>query len=147
MNPDFVDLLRAFAGAEVRFLVVGAYALALYDRPRAAPDLDLWVEPSAANARRVMQALRAFGAPLDEVSEADFARPGIVLELGLPPRRIDLMTELSGLGFDEAWSDRVRARMGPCEVDFIGKSSLIKNKRAAGRGKDLLDLESLGGAE
>ena len=143
MNPDFVDLLRAFAEAEVRFLVVGAYAVALHARPRATGDLDLWVEPTPENAARVMKALREFGAPLDQVTESDFSRPGTVFQLGLAPRRVVLLTRLTGLTFSEAWEDRVKARLGPCEVDFIGKSSLVKNKRATGRPRDLLDLELL----
>jgi len=80
MNPDFVDLLRAFVGADVRFLVVGAYALALHGRPRATGDLDVWVEASPENAQRVMRALAAFGAPIAEVSEADFSRPGVTCQ-------------------------------------------------------------------
>ena len=85
MNPDFADLLLAFNAHEVRYLVVGAYALAAHGRPRATGDLDLWVEPSLANAPRVMRALAAFGAPLDQVEEGDFAKPGIVFQMGLPP--------------------------------------------------------------
>lgn len=142
-EPGLSRLLRAFAEAEVRFLVVGAYALALHGRPRATGDLDLWVEATAENAARVLRALRAFGAPLQEVTEADFSRPGIVFQIGLPPRRIDLLTELTGLEFTEAWNERVRHRMGPCEVDFLGRKSLIKNKGATGRPQDLVDLESL----
>ncbi len=138
-----VELLRVFAEAKVRFLVVGAYALALHGRPRATGDLDLWVEATPANAARLIQALRAFGAPLDQISEAEFSQPGIVFQIGLPPRRVDLLTELTGLSFEEAWSDRVRQRMGTCEVDFLGKASLIKNKRATARPQDLVDLESL----
>lgn len=143
MNPDFVDLLRALQDADVRFLVVGAYALAVHGRPRATGDLDVWVEPTAENAARVMRALRAFGAPADDVREADFSRPGIVFQIGLAPRRIDLLTELTGLDFAEAWPDRLRHAIGPCEVDFLGRASLIKNKRATGRPQDLVDLQSL----
>lgn len=143
MNPDFVELLRAFVDAKVRFLVVGAYALALHGRPRATGDLDLWVEATPKNASRLIQALKTFGAPLDEVTEVNFSRPGTVFQMGLPPRRIDLLTELTGLEFAEAWRDRVRQHIGPCQVNFLGKRSLIKNKRATGRPRDLVDLESL----
>jgi hypothetical protein len=144
MNQDFVDLLRAFAGAEVRFLVVGAYALALHAKPRATGDLDLWVEPSPGNAVRVVRALRDFGAPLQDITEQDFSTPGIVFQLGVPPRRIDILTQLTGLTFEEAWTDRVRHPFGPCDVFFLGRQSFIKNKRALGRAKDLADLESIG---
>ena len=143
MNPDFVDLLRAFAAAEVRFLVVGAYALALHGRPRATGDLDVWVDASSQNAPRVMRALAAFGAPLLDVSEADFAREGIVYQIGLPPGRIDILTQLTGLAFDDAWPDRVRSPFGELEVDFIGRDAFIRNKKATGRLRDLGDIENL----
>ncbi len=143
MNQDFVDLLRAFAGAEVRFLVVGAYALALHARPRATGDLDLWVEPEPENAKRVMQALRQFGAPLEQVTEVDFIRPGTVFQIGVAPRRIDVQTDLTGLTFSEAWEDRVSYKIGSCSVYFLGRRTFIKNKRALGRHKDLADVEAL----
>ncbi len=143
MTPDFVELLQAFAENRVRFLVVGAYALAFHGRPRATGDLDLWVEPSPENAGRVFQALRNFGAPLSQVTETDFATAGTVFQIGLPPRRIDLLTALSGLSFAEAWSDHIHDRLGPCEVDFLGRASFIKNKRAAGRPQDIADVHSL----
>jgi hypothetical protein len=143
MNPDFLDLLRAFAAADVRFLVVGAYALALHGRPRATGDLDIWVEASPDNAPRIMRALAAFGAPLRDVSEADFSREAIVYQIGLPPARIDILTQLTGLRFDEAWPDRVRGRFGDIDVDFIGRDAFIRNKRATGRARDLGDIEGL----
>ena len=144
MNPDFVDLLRAFVEAEVRFLVVGAYALALHGRPRATGDLDVWVDATPENARRVMHGLAAFGAPRADVSEDDFARPGVTYQMGLPPGRIDILTELTGVTFDEAWPGRVRRPFGDVEVDFIGREAFIRNKRATGRAKDLGDIEGLG---
>jgi hypothetical protein len=143
MNPDFVDLLRAFVAADVRFLVVGAYALALHGRPRATGDLDVWVEATAANARNVMKALASFGAPLAEVDEADFAREGITYQIGVPPGRIDILTELTGLTFVEAWPDRIRRPFGSVDVDFIGRDAFIRNKRATGRPKDLGDIEGM----
>jgi hypothetical protein len=143
MNPDFVDLLRAFAAADVRFLIVGAYALGFHGRPRATGDLDVWVEASEQNAPRVMRALAAFGAPLLDVSEADFAREGIAYQIGLPPGRIDILTKLTGLAFDEAWPDRTRGRFADVDVDFIGRDAFIRNKKATGRTKDLGDIEGL----
>src|SRR5438128_4264223 len=106
MNQDFIDLLRTFADAEVRFLVVGAYALALHGRPRATGDLDVWVEATPDNARRVLRALAEFGAPLNDVSEADLATPGVVYQIGVQPGRIDILTDLTGITFAEAWLDR-----------------------------------------
>lgn len=144
MNQDFVDLLRAFIAHDVRFLVVGAYALAVHGRPRATGDLDVWVEPSAENAARVMRALADFGAPLADVRADDFSRPGIVFQMGLPPRRIDVLTELTGLTFAEAWPSRLRAPFGPIELDYLGRDDFIRNKRHIGRPKDLGDVEALG---
>lgn len=144
MNPDFLDLLRAFAVHDVRFLIVGAYALAIHGRPRATGDLDLWVDATDENAARVYGALRSFGAPLGDVSERDFARPGIVYQIGVVPGRIDVLTQLSGLLFDEAWPTRLRGVFGPVEVDFIGRDAFIRNKLATGRDKDRVDVQSLG---
>ena len=143
MNPDFVDLLRAFVAADVRFLIVGAYALALHGRPRATGDLDVWVEASPDNAARVMQALASFGAPLSDVSVDDFSRPGVTFQIGVAPGRIDILTELTGLTFAEAWPRRMRRPFGEIEVDFIGRADFIHNKRATGRAKDLGDIEGM----
>jgi len=143
MNPDFVDLLRAFNAADVRFLIVGAYALALHGRPRATGDLGLWVEATPENAARIMRALAVFGAPVSDISADDFARLGVVYQIGVPPGRIDILTELTGLSFADAWPDRVRRPFGDVEVDFIGRASFLVNKRATGRAKDLGDIEGM----
>ena len=143
MNPGFVDLLRAFIAADVRFLVVGAYALALYGRPRATGDLDIWIDPTPENATRVMRAMAAFGAPVQDITEADLATPGVTYQIGVVPGRIDILTELTGLTFVEAWPDRLRRPFGEVDVDFIGRDAFIRNKRATGRPKDLGDIEGL----
>ncbi len=143
MNQDFLDLLRAFVAHDVRFLIVGAYALAIHGRPRATGDLDVWVDATPNNAARVYEALRRFGAPLDDVSERDFSVPGIVYQIGLPPGRIDVLTQLSGLVFDDAWPTRLRGSFGEIETDFIGREAFIRNKLATGRAKDRVDVESL----
>jgi hypothetical protein len=143
MNQDFVDLLRAFIDADVRFLVVGAYALAIHGRPRATGDLDVWVEPSSENAARVMRALAAFGAPMDQIRESDFAAPGVTYQMGVAPGRIDVLTDLTGVTFQDAWPRRIARPFGDVTVDFIGLSDFINNKRAIGRAKDLGDIEGL----
>jgi len=143
VNQDFVDLLRAFIDHNVRFLVVGAYALGVHGRPRATGDLDVWVEPTQDNAARIMAALRTFGAPLTGVTSDDFSRPGIVFQMGLPPYRIDVLTALSGLTFGQAWPGRTQTTFGPLTVDVIGRDAFIINKRATGRAKDLGDIEGL----
>jgi hypothetical protein len=144
MNQDFLDLLRAFIDHNVRFLIVGAYALGVHGRPRATGDLDVWVDATSANAANIMRALEQFGAPPGEVSADDFSRPGIVFQMGLPPLRIDVLTELTGLTFDEAWPGRTSAGFGPLTVDVLGREAFIKNKRATGRARDLGDIEALG---
>jgi hypothetical protein len=143
MNQDFVDLLRAFIAADVRFLIVGAYALALHGRPRATGDLDVWIDATPENAARVMRALAAFGAPLTDVSVQDFSRPGVTYQIGVAPGRIDVLTELTSLTFAEAWPDRMRRPFGDVDVDFIGRAAFIRNKRATGRAKDLGDIEGM----
>ena len=143
MNPDFVDLLRAFAAADVRFLIVGAYALAHHGRPRATGDLDVWVDPTPENAARVMRALSIFGAPLQDITDDDFARPGVVFQIGVPPARVDVLTDLTGIAFAEAWPSRDAGRFGPLTVDFIGREAFVRNKRATGRARDLGDIENL----
>jgi hypothetical protein len=102
------------------------------------------VDPTPENAAHVMSALEQFGAPTTEVSAEDFSRPGIVFQMGLPPLRIDVLTELTGLTFSEAWPTRTRAAFGPVTVDVIGREAFIKNKRAIGRARDLGDIEALG---
>jgi len=143
MPPDFVELLRAFAAADVRFMVVGAYALGLHGRPRATGDLDVWVDATPENATRVLRALAAFGAPLQDLTADDLSREGITYQIGLPPLRIDILTTLTGITFSEAWPHRVRGNLGDVEVDFIGRADFIKNKRATGRHRDLGDIEGL----
>jgi hypothetical protein len=144
MNQDFLDLLRAFIDHSVRFLIVGAYALGVHGRPRATGDLDVWVDPTPDNAANIMHALEQFGAPMGEVTVDDFSRPGVVFQMGLPPVRIDVLTELTGLTFDEAWPGRTTAIFGPLTVDVLGREAFIKNKRATGRARDLGDIEALG---
>lgn len=145
VNEDFTDLLAALLKADARFLVVGAYALAVHGTPRATGDLDIWIDRTASNAARVWSALVAFGAPVGAigVSEADLTRPDTVIQVGLPPRRIDLLTDISGVVFNTAWPERVVHSIGVLPVPFVGRAALIANKRAAGRLKDLADLDAL----
>ena len=143
MNRDFVEMLSALFEAGAEFLVVGAHALAAHGKPRATGDLDLWVRPSPENAVRVMAALKKFGAPLFDLSLEDLSTPGIVFQMGLPPCRIDLLTGISGVTFDEAWPGRLEATVAGLRLPFLGRAELVKNKRAAGRPKDLVDAAEL----
>lgn len=145
LNPDFLDLLEAFAKAKVEFIVVGAHALAAHGVVRATGDLDVWVRPSTENAARVVTGLTTFGAPLAQhgVRAADFAKAGPVYQMGLPPRRIDVLTQISGVEFAEAWADRTFVALRGEPVAFLGREALLRNKRAAARPKDLLDVDLL----
>ena len=146
LNDDFREVIVAFADEGVEFMIVGAFALALHGAPRASGDIDLYVRPEPANADRVYRALLAFGAPVTAhgVMAEDFARAGTVYQIGLPPRRIDVLTAISGVQFDEAWASRLVATIEGRPVHFIGRDAFIKNKLAAGRPKDLADAARLG---
>jgi hypothetical protein len=149
MNPDWRDLLEALRQQSARFLVVGAHAVAVHGVPRGTQDLDIWVARDADNAERVWRALAEFGAPLQAVgvTRADFERRDCVVQLGAPPSRVDVMTDISGVdSFDEAFAHRVEATVEGVTVPVLGRESLVANKRASGRTKDLADLEWLEGA-
>ncbi len=148
MNPDFDDLLQALLDAGASFLIVGAHAMAVHGVPRATGDLDIWIDATEDNAARVMGALANFGAPIDSlgITKADLSKPDVVIQIGLPPRRIDFLTGLSGLTFAEAWARRVSQNFGGRQVPFLDRESLVRNKRASGRVKDLADLDAMGEA-
>jgi hypothetical protein len=148
VNQDFVDLASNFVEQGVDFVVVGAWALAAHGFPRTTGDIDLFVEPTAPNAARVYRALVDFGATVAAhgVTEDDFARPGNVYQLGLPPRRIDILTSISGVSFDEAIACAIQGSLGPVVVRFIGREAMRRNKLAAGRPRDLLDAALLDAA-
>lgn len=144
-NDDYADFADALLAESVEFVVVGAFALAAHGVPRATGDIDFFVRPSPENAQRVMRALARFGAPVSQagVTPADFASPGTVYQIGVAPRRIDLITEISGVTFAEAWRTRVeRASVGRT-LPFLGRRALLANKRASGRPKDLADVALL----
>ncbi len=149
LNEDFRDLLRELLAASVDFAVVGAHALAAHGVSRATGDLDVLVRADAENARRVLQALAAFGAPLaaHEVHAEDFAHPGNVYQMGQPPARIDLLTAIDGVTWDEVAAGRCTREVDGLRVPFLGRAELIKNKAATGRAKDALDLVLLREAE
>lgn len=137
--------MSAFADCEVEYLLVGAHALAVHGVVRATADLDVWVRPSPGNAARVRRALLAFGAPADRFDEADLVQPDSVLQFGVAPVRIDVLTGVSGVAFDEAWPDRVVVQIEGLAVPVLGRAHLLANKRATGRPRDRLDVEQLEG--
>ena len=147
MNEDYRDVLAALLAAKARFLVVGAHALAVHGYPRGTVDIDIWIEPKPENAERVWNALAAFGAPLGEldISQSDFVRKDVVAQFGLPPNRIDILTGVSGLAFENAWSRRVEAPVEGVVVPVLGMADLVANKQASGREKDRADVRGLEG--
>jgi len=140
---DWRELIGLLSSHAVRFLIVGAHALAANGRPRATQDLDIFVEPTVANARRLAKALAAFGFTQLAAEWREFTKPDRMATLGAVPLRIDVMTSISGVPFRDAWKGRLRARLGPIEVPFLGVSELKRNKLASGRPKDLADLAML----
>jgi predicted nucleotidyltransferase len=145
LPEDFRDLLIELHDAGVDFVVLGGHAVAYHGHPRATKDLDVLVRPTAGNAVRVYQALAAFGAPLDlfDVAAADFATYDGVLQIGLPPRRIDILNRADGITFDEAVAGDQSFLIEGRRIPVIGLTALLKNKRAAGREQDIADIKAL----
>lgn len=146
LNPHFREMLSILSDEGVEFLVVGAYALAAHGVPRATGDLDFWVRREAENAGRLMRALDRFGAPTERISSDDFLEENLVFQIGREPSRIDFLTSIDGVEFDEAWGSRVEIELDGVRVAILGKADLIRNKRAVGRTRDLADLEQLEGS-
>jgi len=143
MNRDFKDLLSEFSEKGVEFLIIGAHALAAHGHVRATKDLDVWVRAAPANAARIIEALRSFGAPIGDVTAADFSAPGITFQIGVAPVRIDIITEIDGVEFDGAWTRRLLKTIDGLAVGVISFDDLIANKQASGRLQDLADVEAL----
>jgi hypothetical protein len=143
---DFKELLELFNGHKVDYLIVGAYALAFHGAPRMTGDLDILVRPTPGNAKRILDALRHFGFGTVGLTEGDFVEQEQVVQLGVPPVRVDLLTSLTGVTFEEADSEKAAGEYGGVPVHYIGREQLIKNKRATGRLRDQADLEALGEA-
>jgi hypothetical protein len=142
-SGDFNDLLSAFNAEAVRYLIVGGFALAAYGRPRYTKDLDLWVDPAGDNPERVFRALSNFGAALDGVKADDFRDPDCVFQIGVEPLRIDILNDISGVTFADAWPNRHASTYGQIPVFVISVDDLISNKRASGRSRDLRDIAAL----
>ena len=148
-NSDFRDLFAALNAADAEYLVVGALALAAHGHIRATKDLDVWVRASPGNAERVRRALSAFGAPLQDLTVDDLASPNIIFQIGVAPVRVDIITSIDGVEFDEAWSEKLASEYAGETVHVLSRRHLIQNKKASGRLQDLADVEALeeGGAE
>ena len=143
MNRDFAEMLSALSDAGAEFLVVGAHALPAHGTPRATGALDIWINPTPANAALVMAALRAFGAPLTNLTIDDLTTPDLVFQIGVVPSRVDILTTISGVSFDDAWTRRMVLAIEGVQVPVLGRDDFIANKRASGRPKDLVDVDGL----
>ena len=143
LNEDYNEMLQCLAAEGVRFLLVGAYAMAAHGYPRATMDIDIWVMPSPDNAAATLKALRRFGAALHGLSVDDLQEDDTIFQIGVAPRRIDMITGASGLQFEEAFTRSVKVDIDGIEVHIPSVDDLIRNKRASGRTKDLADAEAL----
>ena len=143
LDRDFKEFIECCIARDVRFLIVGGYAVAAHGHPRFTKDLDVWVWLDPDNARRLVAALNDFGFGSVGITEADFAEPGAVIQLGYPPKRIDLLTSADGVDFDVCYRDRVMIDVDGVSVPFIDVANLLANKRAAGRPQDLADVAAL----
>ena len=143
LNEDYKDMLRALSDEKVRFILVGAYALAAHGYPRATMAIDIWVMPSPENADAVLRALSRFGAPLHNLTKEDLLKDGTIFQIGVAPRRIDIITAVSGLQFEAAYRNSISLNIEGVEVRIPSINDLILNKRATGRTKDLADAEAL----
>jgi len=144
VQKDFRELLELFNAHKVEYLIVGGYALAFHGVPRYTGDIDIFVKPDTENALRILKALDEFGFGSLDLKEEDFRSPNKVVQLGYPPVRIDIITSISGLSWDEAYEERDKGKYGDVPVYYIGLNHYILNKRASGRKKDIADLEALG---
>jgi hypothetical protein len=143
LNEDYRDMLLALSDENVRFILVGAYALAAHGYPRATMDIDIWVMPSPDNAEAVLRALSSFGAPLHNLTKEDLQKEGTIFQIGVAPRRIDIITAASGLQFEHAYQNSVPVNIDGIEVHIPSIDDLIINKRSTGRTKDIADAEAL----
>ena len=145
IRNDFKELLELFNKHKVEYLIVGGYALAFYGAPRVTGDIDLFVRPTRENAERILAALDEFGFGSLNLSKDDFTAPGMVVQLGVPPVRIDIITRVSGVSWEKADAAKAPGHYGDTPVFFIGREDFIANKRATGRARDAADIEALGG--
>lgn len=143
MNRDFVEMLSALSETEADFMIVGAHAVAAHGHPRATGDLDIWIRPTSTNARQVLGALKQFGAPISDISLEDLSQSKTVFQIGVSPCRIDILTSITGVDFDQAWENKIEIRVKGLTVFCIGKQDLIQNKNVLARPQDLADVAAL----
>ncbi len=144
VERDFRELLALFNAHKVEYVVVGAYALAFHGAPRYTGDLDILVRPDVGNARRILDALDEFGFASSGLTIEDFAEPGKVVQLGVAPVRVDIVTSVTGVSWEEVAAGCKAGSYGDQTVNYLGKEQFVRNKRAVGRKKDIADLEAIG---
>ena len=142
-NSDYADMAKALLDAGAEFMLVGGFAVSIHGYPRTTFDIDFWVRPTPENALRVIAALRSFGAPLQNVTARDFDHPDIVLQIGVAPRRIDILTRIDGVSWEEAAPHVISENCNGLSIPVIGLEDLVRNKRASGRPKDEADAAAL----
>jgi hypothetical protein len=140
LNLNFRDILSELSSAGADFIVVGAFAMAAHQMPRSTGDLDVWIRPDRDNAQRVWTALAKFGAPIQNLGPEELARPGLIFQIGVIPGRIDMLTEIDGVSFEEAWKARVYLVVEGVRIPVLSLAHLRINKKASGRPKDLADV-------
>ncbi len=143
VSKDFEELLAFLNARKVKALIVGGYAFSFHARPRYTKDIDIWIESTPENVQRLLQALDDFGFGSPDLKVEDFSEPGQIVQLGFPPNRIDLLTSIKGLSFEEAWQSRVEDSYGGARVSYLGMDDLIRNKKAVGRLQDQADVAIL----
>jgi predicted nucleotidyltransferase len=143
LSPDFKEFVELLTKNKVEYLIVGGYAVGIHGHPRYTGDLDIWLNPTPTNAQLILICLKEFGFSSFGLKEDDFIKPGNVVQLGYPPLRIDLLTEIDGVTFSESFENRKEIEMEGLIVNFIGYNELIKNKKASGRARDIDDIENL----
>ena len=143
LNEDYKEILQILLKNKVKFLIVGAYAMGAYGYPRATGDFDIWVDTSLANSRKIYKSLSEFGALLKDISEKTFCKEGIIFQIGVAPRRIDVITKIDGVNFKQAYSHKEKIKIEKLTIPFLSKDDLIKNKKSTGREKDKLDIKYL----
>ncbi len=143
MNRDFVEMLSALSETGADFMVVGAHAVAAHGHPRATGDLDIWIRPTSTNASQVIAALKQFGAPISDISLEDLSQSHTVFQIGVSPCRIDILTSITGVDFDQAWENKIEIQVNELSFFCIGKQELIQNKNLLARPQDLADVAAL----
>jgi len=143
LNEDYKEMLQLLLEEQVDFIIVGAYALGTHGYPRATGDIDIWVKPDIINSKKLYNALVRFGAPLSQIQIDEFSTEGVIFQIGVIPRRIDIITKIDGITYEEADEDKIIVEIEDLKIPVISLEKLIRNKIATGREKDQLDIKTL----